>query len=301
MGNIIRWSIPDLTEVTYTKAYVYKSNSKNGGYSNVSVQDIIDNTFFDETGTNNDWYKVQFRIGSDGIFSELSDPIRGGTFNGYCSVYDIRNFAKNLTSNKVSDTILYEYIKFANARINEDISVVYRDERVRYISLEKHNRVDGVNKTFYVKEPFIGDFEDNGVIDENEISVYGIDSNNNRIVYQVESIDSVELGKYTLSVAPQMGIRLYHSYKSVPVLLYPSVNRLVRLAAINYVLSLAFSSTDPGQVKSFRVNKVSITGEMSPAKKYGLEYATLVSKIVSTPVKERSANSGINYDIYTVV
>jgi hypothetical protein len=301
MGNIIRWSLPDLTEVTYTKAYIYRANSRDGTYEGIQVQDITDNTFFDDVGTNINWYKVAFRIGLDGIFSELSDPIRGGRFNGYCSIYDIRNFSSSLPSTKISDTVLYEFIKFANAQINQDIMTEYINEPVTYISNDKKNLINGVNKTFYARNPYFGDYNNDGIINENEVFCYSLDSNGNRLEYSLDSIDDVRFGKFTLTNAPPATHRLFISYKSCPVLLYPTVNYMVRLAAVNYVLALAYSRTDPGQVKSFRVNKVSITGEMSPSKKYINEYNNLVSKIVSTPIKERTSVNQINNNIGMVI
>jgi hypothetical protein len=301
MGNIIRWSLPDLTEVTYTKAYIYRANSKSGVYEGIQVQDITDNTYFDEAGSNNHWYKIAFRIGTTGTFSELSDPIRGGKFNGYCSIYDVRNFSSSLPSTKISDTILYEFIKFANAQINQDIMVEYINERIEYISADKKNLVNGSNKTFYVKNPYLGDGNNDGIIDETEIYCYGYNQIGERTIYAVEEMIDVRFGEFRLSIAPPTGTRLFITYKSCPVLLYPNVNYMVRLAAVNYVLALAYSRTDPGQVKSFRVNKVSITGEMSPAKKYITEYNNLVSKIVSTPIKERTSVSQINNNIGMVI
>ncbi len=288
-----------MTEVTYTKSYVYRSDSRNGLYEELVIQDIVDNTYFDVNGSNNHWYKVQFRVGTDGVFSEMSDAIRGGKFNGYCTIYDIRNFSSSLPTNKVSDTILYEFIKFANAQINQDIMVEHVDERVMYISKDKKNKVDGVNRTFYVKNSYLGDYNDDGVIDENDIYIYSINNQGIRTELGVERIDDVRHGQFTLIYAPLRGEKLFVTYRSCPVLLYPNVNYMVRNAAVNYVLGLAYSRTDPGQVKSFRVNKVSVTGESSPSKKYMTEYRNLVSKIVSTPIKERT--SEVKFNLQDVV
>lgn len=288
MGNVIRWSLPDTTQVTYTYAYIYKSTSKTGVYSTLAYQVITDNTYFDVTGDNTDWYKVAFSVGISGQMSELSDPIQGGRFNGYCTIDDIRTFSSSLKSNVITDTQVYELIKYANSQINQDILIEYREEKVEYISKDKPNDINGSNSVFYVQNPYLGDYDDDGIISETDLYVYSIDSSGTVKDYAVLQVDDVRRGKFTLTEAPASGVELYITYRSSPVLLYPIVNMMVRQAAIKYVLALAYSRTDPGMVKSFRVNKVSVTGESSPSKRYMQEYSNLVSKIVSTPVKELS-------------
>jgi hypothetical protein len=286
MGNIIRWALPDLNEVTYTHAYIYRSAGKAEVYDLLVTQLIADNTYFDVNGNNINWYKIAFRVGSSGAFSELSDPIQGGRFNGYCSIDDIRSFSSSLSSTKVSDSILFDLLKIANAQINQDILVEIRDEKISNISKDKENKIDGVNTVFYVAEPYLGDYNDDGLIDENDLFVYGVNTAGTRTTYVVSSIDDVRFGKFTLATAPPTGDILYVTYRTSPVLLYPSVHMMVRQAAINYVLALAYSRTDPGMVKSFRVNKISVTGESSPSKRYMQTYSNLVSKIVASPIKE---------------
>ena len=65
----------------------------------------------------------------------------------------------------------------------------------------------------------------------------------------------------------------------------------VRKAAINYTLGLAHLRMDPNQMRSFKVNKVSVTGDSSPSKMYMATYTNLISKITSkTVLLKRSDN-----------
>jgi len=289
LSNVIKWQVPSKIDVSYDLALVYRSTTKDGSYSLLKTQSITDNTYFDQTGSTTDWYKIRFQDSSTNQYSQYSSPILGGKFAGYCTIDDIRNFSSKMDSKTISDSQLFELIKFATAQINQDILTEYRDEPVVYLSNDKENDVDGVNTTFYVVNPYLADYNDDGIIDGNDLYVYSIDSTGTRTEYTVSSIDDARHGKYTLSTAPANGVRLYSTYRSSPVLLYPTVNINVRKAAINYVLGLAHMRLDPNQMRSFRVNKISVTGDSSPSKAYMQNYNNLISKINSKLVKMKKA------------
>lgn len=290
MGNVIKWTVPAECQTTYDVVEILRASSKTGGYNLISSQSITDNTFFDYNGANTSWYKVRFYDTTNSVYSEYSVPIQGGKFSGYCTIDDIRHASASMTSTAIKDSILFELIQYATANINQDILTEYRDEPVYYISVEKQNKIDGINKTYFVRHPFFGDYDDDGIINENDVYVYSINSSGDKTEYSVNSIDDYRQGKFTLATEVPNGERLYITYRSSPVLLYPYVNLSVRLAAIKFVLAMAFGRTDPGMVKSYRVNKISVTGESSPSKRYMQEYNELISKINSSSVKEKSTD-----------
>jgi hypothetical protein len=285
MGIIIKWQVPDTTEANYDNVYIYRSTSKTGTYTQLATQLITDNTYFDTTGTTSSWYKIRFFRTSGSIWSDYSDPIQGGKFNGYCTVDDVRNSSKDITSTKIVDRIVFDYIKRATSRINHDILTEYRNEKIVYIGIDKQNNQDGANTTFYVQHPYIGDYNDDGIIDEDDIYAYSISASGTRTELTVSSLDDARHGQFTLSAGPSGDVEVYVTYRTSPVLLYPEVDMDVREAAICYSLMLSHSDLDSNQVKSYRVNKISVTGESSPYGRYKADYQTLVSKIVSTPLK----------------
>jgi len=289
MGNVIKWSISK--ESSYDLVMIYRSDEREETYNLIKTQDISDNSYFDVNGGSNDWYKVRFQDSTTGVYSQYSSSIAGGKFSGYCNVDDIRNFSSKMTSNTISDSVLFELIKIATAQINQDILVEYRDENVLYIDVDKKNTIDGINKTFYVKNLYLADYNDDGIIDENDIYVFSKNSLGVRTEYVVDEIDDVRHGQFTLTTAPNSNEELYITYRSSPVLLYPKVNMNVRNAAINYVLALAHMRLDPNQMRSFRVNKVSVTGDSSPSKAYMEKYTNYISKINSKLIREQKVNN----------
>jgi len=283
MGNIIKWSLPD-DETTYDYVQIFRADSREGNYSIIETQAISDNSYFDIDGTNDSWYRVRFKDDSESKFSQYSEPIQGGKFAGYCNINDIRNFSSKMTSTAIPDTTIFELIKFATAQINQDILIEHRNEQVKYISNDKENDIDGVNKTFYVRYPYLADYNDDGIIDEEDIFVYTIDSQGNRTECVVDEINDTRFGEFTLETAPSSGEEMYIDYRSSPVLLYPNVNMNVRKACINYVLALSHMRLDPNQMRSFKVNKVSVTGDSSPSKQYMQNYTNLISKVISKQI-----------------
>jgi len=289
MGNILKWAIPDLSEVPYDVTEVHRASSKTGDYVLIRSQNIEDNSYFDNAGSTNQWYKIRFYYTLSEVYSSYSNPVQGGKFFGYCTVDDIRTFSSKITDSSVIDSIIFDLIKFATAQINQDILIEHRDEQVSFISNSKENKIDGSNKTFYTRNVYLADYNDDGIIDEDDIFVYTIKADGTRTEYGVASIDDARFGKFILDDAPSSIESMYITYRDSPVLLYPTVNMNVRKAAINYVLALAHMRLDPGQMRSFKINKISVTGDSSSSKAYMTSYNNLISKINSKLVKMKKA------------
>ena len=153
----------------------------------------------------------------------------------------------------------------------------YDDERVAYISSEKENKKDGVEKTFYVKFPWIGDANNDGEIDESDLYVYSINNDGVRTVYTVTSLDNSRIGKFTLSAAPTSNETLYVTYPSAPVDM--ASNTIVKMACIYLTGALASTHLDAGQLRTFRVGKIYVSKDMSPYTDYKTKYDKLVLQI----------------------
>jgi len=279
MGIILRWTLPDSAEATYDKTYIYRSTTETGTYTEITNQDITDNTYFDIDGSSSSWYKVRFYDTTETTWSLYSDPIQGGKFNGYCKIEDVRQFSSTMTSSNITDTQIFEFIKFATAQINAEILIEHKDELVTYISSDKENKIDGSNTTYYIRHPYLGDYNDDGIIDEDDIYVYSINAQGDRTEYTVDSITDIYHGQFELTTAPGNGEKLFFTYKTSPVKLYPTVNYNIRKAAIYLSLSMAHTRLSPQQIKSFKVNKVSVTGSNSPAMHFENKYRQYLTQI----------------------
>jgi len=282
MGAIIRWRIPDTSEATYTHAYIYRSDSASGTYTNIASQSISDNTYFDVNGDSSKWYKVRFYDNVNDAWSSYSSAMQGGEFYGYCSIDDIRLLTGIPTT--VTDSQLYDLQYFAQAQLNRDIGVEIKDEKIEYISLEKDNDIDGSNTTYYVKYPRIGDYNDDGKVSVEDIEMYSIDSEGTRETVTISSIDDEEIGKFTVSEAPTTDKEYYISYRSVPVCVDPP-NYLVRQACAYLVGAYAYSKLDVREIQAFRVGKVAVSKQMPASRKLMELYNNTLFKIKSISYK----------------
>ena len=258
MGNTIKWQIPDSTEATYDNTEIYRSDAKDGTYSLLATQVIADNTYFDIDGTTSSWYKVRFKLASGPKYSSYSKPIRGGTAHGYCTVDDLR-LLTGLTSTQISDSDLLQIQKFAITHFNGDVGRWFygRDaEKVLYIDEEKENIIDGLNRTFYLKEIYVGDMNCDGVVDEDDVSAYTINSSGVRTNYTITVVDP-SLGQFMLSVAPTSTEQLYVEYMSIPYQEDPP-HMLIKQAISALVSATAATKINPTNARMFTVGKIKL-------------------------------------------
>ena len=181
-----------------------------------------------------------------------------------------------LSTNAISDSDLEKLISFATSQVNKDISIHKNREYVDYIDNEKDNTVNGSNKTFYVREPYIGDMDNDGDVDGSDLYVYTIDSDGVRTEYTVDSVD-IKLGKFVLTSAPNE-TDMYVEYYSVPVNLN-TPDPLVTLATSQLTASFAYLNVNTGSVKSWHVGKISVVKD-SGFETWYLKYKNTVNKIL---------------------
>ena len=206
----------------------------------------------------------------------------------YCTATDVRSIS-GLTTSDVSDNDLSTLIDYATAILNKDIQDYHEDEKVLYISVEKENKIDGENTTFYTKYYPVGDKNNDGTIDGSDIYAYTIDSEGTRTEYIVSSVDDPDIGKFTLSDAPSDTEVLYITYYSSPVDM-STPHKLVTLACAQLTAALAYSSIDVKKISRYRIGKISVM-EQSKAYHYFMqEYKRTIHAIRTRDFKKAAGD-----------
>lgn len=200
------------------------------------------------------------------------------------TVQEVRDFI-GLTDKQATDAIISGVMTYSIVQLNHDIGVRNSDWRVRTISTEKENKVDGSNTIFYTEHWPLGDYNDDGIIDSSDVEAYTIDSNGTRASVTVSAITDAGIGKITVSSAPASGTAFYLSYSSVPLDLSP-INTLVKFAIIRLTAALVYTRIDASKVGSFRVGRVSVTKQSPAYTKYMFDYTSTIRQIRSKIFKE---------------
>lgn len=195
----------------------------------------------------------------------------------YASAADVR-LLTGLSSSAISDADLVSLILLATAQVNVDVQLKIEDERVDYIDTEKPNTIDGSNKTFYVRKPYIGDRTNDGVVGTGDVYCYTLDSTGTRTTYTLSALSDDYFGKITLTNAPSTSEELFACYMSSPVDM-ETPNPLVKLATIYLASAFAYVKANAGNVKSWHVGKVSVSKD-SGFETYFKEYKNIVNKIL---------------------
>ncbi len=195
---------------------------------------------------------------------------------GYCSIAEIRAIT-DISINDVSDLALQEIIPYATKLLNGDVQIHIDDELVEYIDGEKENKIDGSNVTYYTKRTYIGDADDDGLVNTGGLYVYTLDSDGTRTTATITSIDDPRIGKFTLASAPSTPQSLYISYPVAPVNM--QTDGLVKMACIYLIAALASTKLDAGQLRTYRVGKTYVSRETSKYADYLTKYKDLLLKI----------------------
>ena len=279
MGILLRWKIPTDSDVIYDYAYIYRSDSEAGTYSDLANQAISDNVYFDEDGTTTKWYKVRFYDSANTKWSTYSDPMQGGTFYGYCSIDDVRMLT-GLASTDVTDSQLYDLLQFAMAQLNAEINVKIVRELIEYIDEVRENDIDSSNTTYYVKfwkDYYIGDIDNDGSVDTTDITVYQVDADDVETELTVSTITPDE-GKFVLSSAPDSSVDLYVTYVRAP-LDEDTPHQMIKLACAQLVAALSFTRLDAKKIRSFRIGKVAVTKQSDAYNTFYNQYRRTINDI----------------------
>jgi hypothetical protein len=280
MAIIIRWQVPASTssETEFDLVKIERASSENGNYTEIASQAITDNTYSDEDGTTESWYRVRFYNSDTENYSAYSESMQGGTFVGYCSMADFRAVT-NLTTSCISDSDVYDLITMAAYQINGDLNTKVIRERIDYIDSTRQNLVDGSNTTYYVKNwkgKYLADFNNDSLVNTEDVTIYAIDSDGTETTPTIDSID-VDEGKIVLSEA-QSNKTLYVTYawsyidESVPA-------RPLRLACAFLTAALAQARINIGRAPQIQMGNLRLYRHMDAYDEYYQKYLGILRQI----------------------
>ena len=120
------------------------------------------------------------------------------------------------TEEQISDAAINTIISEATAVVNNEINTYVIRERVEHIDSSRQNKIDGSNKTFYVKNSIVqnfGDDNDDGELTVSDIKVEIENTDTNVVTEQTVSSIDVE-GSYVLASAPdeQTTLNMWTTY-----------------------------------------------------------------------------------------
>lgn len=275
MGVLLKWK-KITTEASYDQVRVYRANDEDATYSLITTQTVEDNSYYDGTGNESHWYKIEFYNSVTGNVSERSDPIQGGTFYGYCTVDEVRQ-TTNLKSNNISDTQLASLIEFAGSQLNADINMYNEEERIRYIDETKENDIDGMNSTFYTKEYPIGDANDDFKITTDDLTVYKVDSDGNKEEMEVTQVNA-ETGQFRTLNAPSQDKKLYvtyyHTNRRVDL-----PHNLIKMACILLTAAWAYSKINIGKADRFHMGNLTVFRDTDSYHEYYKKYLRVLELV----------------------
>lgn len=187
------------------------------------------------------------------------------------------------TSSDISDDAIQNAMNEANAEINSEINTRIVREKVKFIDSTRQNKIDGTNKTFYVKNSitnYFGDNNNNGELTVSDITVEIEDNENNITEVTVSSID-VE-GSYILSTSPDKSttVAMYVTYKSTHYdITIP--DQLIRLLATYLVSSYSILIVEAGLPSTTRLGNISVTVPIANTKykQFTDRYLALLKRI----------------------
>ena len=192
---------------------------------------------------------------------------------------DIRNMTQ-LTTTEVSNNMIEELISLAGAQLNQDISVRRIEEPIWYIDLYRQNKRDSSNLDFYLLKSwdyFLGDFNDDGVVDTNDVEAWDYDiANRLKTRITVSAID--ERGKITFASPIDVGHWVKISYRFMPVSI---ANPMVKKAVMELASALAYSKIETVGLKKIQLNKLTVERVPIGYKEYFAKYQNTVRQILS--------------------
>jgi len=206
----------------------------------------------------------------------------------YCEPSDVRTMT-NLITTDISDGHLASLIEYATAQLNHAINSRIIEEVVSSIDATRENKIDGANTTFYVQNSFkwfIGDLNDDGTVDANDLEVYKYASDGTKTTSTVSSVTPSD-GKFVLSVAPEPGAKVTVTYSYAP-LDEATPHPLIKQACIMLASSLAYTKIDAGKLKHFKIGKLTVARQPEAFQTYFGMYQRYLKLIQSRMLRRTS-------------
>jgi len=197
----------------------------------------------------------------------------------YVTVDEIRTIT-NITSSQISDADLNNVITFASYELNEDLQINVDRERISYIDEIRENTIDGSNTTFYVKNGYIGDSDDDFDVTTTDIVVWK-EYDNTKTYLTVSSID-VKEGSFVVSSAPANEGAYYIKYVYSKARMDDTgLFKRVTLAAAQLTAAWAYSKLNVGKASRFKMGTLTVTRDTMGHKYWMQQYHNTISKINS--------------------
>ena len=197
----------------------------------------------------------------------------------YCTVDDFR-LITGIPDSLVNDTDAANYIGSATAQFNADVNFKVIRERIGYIDTVRQNRIDGSNRTFYVKyckDWYIGDMNNDGAVTTDDIIVYRVYGTEETIM-TVESIDPAN-GSFTLAEAPTSGSILYVTYMRAPIDEH-TPHELVKQAVAYLAGAMACTAISAAKFKQFKIGDLTILSQLEGYVALKERYDAIVHRIL---------------------
>jgi len=199
----------------------------------------------------------------------------------YIDIEDVRRItAYDLDEDTISDERLTHILDFAISELNQTLGLKVIEEKVSYIDRYRQNKIDGSNKTFYVKYSFdwyLGDLDCDGNLDTNDIEVYIYDPNDNTRTKAVVS-ELYEYGKFVLDEAPSSSQVVKVTYLRFPCSLF---DPLVKKACAELAASIAYGGIEAREKKRLSIRGFSLSKDPIAEQKYYERYLRTVAQILA--------------------
>lgn len=194
------------------------------------------------------------------------------------TTYTIVRAVTNLSTTDISNDDLTTLITYTTRQLNKDISVEVIREKIEPIDTTRENEIDGVNKTYYIKnweDKYFADKNDDGSITTADVTVYQVASDGTETTLTVSTISETNKS-FTLSSAPAAGVELFITYSWSYV---SSSNNLVQMAATMLTAAWAYARIHWGKPTSARFGDTTIMRHMAAFDLYYNRYLTLLQQI----------------------
>lgn len=228
----------------------------------------------------------------------------------YCSVNKVR-LVSGLESSDVTDEDIRDLRdEVATSELNEDINQTVRNERVdRQISGAKENSIDGSNTTFYLKKPHqtvlkLGDKNDDGVVNGEDLDVYYIDDDDNRVTDVQITVEDVDEGRFEMVDSDGTALeedvvgKIFADYEAAPVdedgygndfsSEGPDMN--VETACAQLTAAYCFTNVEATKLKDFSIGDVSINTQSEGAQVMRSSYMETIKRITQRQVVQTGQN-----------
>jgi len=236
----------------------------------------------------------------------------------YCSVQQVR-LLSGLDSSDITDEDIRELRdRVATAEMNEDINQTVEAERIdREISDEKQNDIDGENTEFYLREVhrndlFVGDSNNDGVVDREDLDVYFIDQDDNRVDDLQIELRDIDTGEFELTRADGSALdtpnvtKIFANYKISPVnqdgfgedFSSEGPDRLIETACAQLTASYSFTNIEASKLKDFSIGDVSINTQSEGASIMRQRYMETLRRITQKEVIQSGENTNTTDNVF---